>query len=145
MDLFYSIVGLTMCRMYDYTGSIKTTTSGKPDWHSELSKPDKPYHWVDIGFYSMMYFKKSSTGYLQQTKRFDDFFNFTYHWHKTSYYRRIPGGFYKSMQSLIAWFMGPTWGPSGATGPRWAPSWPHEFCYLGYLPALWPPPFVPQW
>ena len=24
--------------------------------------------------------------------------------------------------------MGPIWGP---TGPRWAPCWPHELCYLG--------------
>ena len=31
--------------------------------------------------------------------------------------------------SLIVRFMGPTWGP---TGPRWAPCWPHELCYLGY-------------
>ena len=30
--------------------------------------------------------------------------------------------------SLIARFVGPTWGP---TGPRWAPCWPHELCYLG--------------
>ena len=33
--------------------------------------------------------------------------------------------------ALIARFMGPTWGPSGPTGPRWAPCWPHELCYLG--------------
>ena len=26
--------------------------------------------------------------------------------------------------------MGPIWGPSG---PRWAPCWPHELCYLGML------------
>ena len=37
-----------------------------------------------------------------------------------------------SVTSLIAKFMGPTWGPFGATGPRWAPCWPHELCYLGY-------------
>ena len=35
--------------------------------------------------------------------------------------------------SLIARFMGPTWGPSGPTGPRWASCWPHELCYLGSL------------
>ena len=34
--------------------------------------------------------------------------------------------------SLIARFMGPTWGPSGPTGPRWAPCWPHELSYLGW-------------
>ena len=38
--------------------------------------------------------------------------------------------------SLIARFIGPTWGPYGAhlgpTGPRWAPCWPHELWYLGY-------------
>ena len=32
--------------------------------------------------------------------------------------------------TLIARFMGPTWGPS-PTGPRWAPCWPHGPCYLG--------------
>ena len=32
---------------------------------------------------------------------------------------------------LIARFMGPTWAQLGPTGPRWAPSWPHELCYLG--------------
>ena len=31
------------------------------------------------------------------------------------------------------WFMGPTWGPPGPTGPRWVPCWPHELCYLGSL------------
>ena len=35
------------------------------------------------------------------------------------------------MHTLKARFMGPTWGPSGPTVPRWAPCWPHEFCYLG--------------
>ena len=33
--------------------------------------------------------------------------------------------------ALIASFMGPKWGPPGPTGPRWAPCWPHELCYLG--------------
>ena len=36
--------------------------------------------------------------------------------------------------TLIARFMGPTWDPSGATGPRWAPCWPQELCYLGLRP-----------
>ena len=27
--------------------------------------------------------------------------------------------------------MGPTWGHLGPAGPRWAPCWPHELCYLG--------------
>ena len=34
-----------------------------------------------------------------------------------------------------------SWGQHGAhlgsTGPRWAPCWPHELCYLGYWPC-WP-------
>ena len=38
-------------------------------------------------------------------------------------------------QSLTARFMGPTWDP-GPTGPRWAPFWPHEVCYLGSLITL---------
>ena len=33
--------------------------------------------------------------------------------------------------TLIARFMGPTWAHLGPTGPRWAPCWPHEPCYLG--------------
>ena len=37
------------------------------------------------------------------------------------------------LMSLIARLMGPTWGPSGADRPRWAPCWPHELCYLGYF------------
>ena len=36
-----------------------------------------------------------------------------------------------SSHTLIARFMGPTWGHLGPTGPRWAPCWPHELCYLG--------------
>ena len=40
-----------------------------------------------------------------------------------------------STSSLIARFMGPTWGPSGADRPQWAPCWPHELCYLGWY---WP-------
>ena len=37
----------------------------------------------------------------------------------------------KTLSTLITRFMGPTWGPSGPTGPRWASCWPHEICYLG--------------
>ena len=33
--------------------------------------------------------------------------------------------------ALIARFTGPAWGHLGTTGPRWAPCWPHEPCYLG--------------
>ena len=36
-----------------------------------------------------------------------------------------------SIATLIARFMGPTWAHLGSTGPRWAPCWPHEPCYLG--------------
>ena len=32
--------------------------------------------------------------------------------------------------SLIAWFMGPTWGPSRADRTQVAPCWPHKPCYL---------------
>ena len=32
--------------------------------------------------------------------------------------------------ALIARFMGPTWGPSGRTGPRWVPPVANVFCYL---------------
>ena len=35
------------------------------------------------------------------------------------------------LPTLIARFMGPTWGSSWPTGPRWAPGGPHEPCYLG--------------
>ena len=31
----------------------------------------------------------------------------------------------------IPWFIVPAWAHLGPTGPRWAPCWPHEFCYLG--------------
>ena len=38
--------------------------------------------------------------------------------------------------------MGPTWGPPGAhlgpPGPRWAPCWPHEPCYLSIWHAMMP-------
>ena len=37
-----------------------------------------------------------------------------------------------TMLSLIARFMGPTWGPYRADRLRWAPCWPHELYYLGY-------------
>ena len=36
-----------------------------------------------------------------------------------------------SVKPLIARFMGPTWAHLGPIGPRWAPCWPHELCYLG--------------
>ena len=38
---------------------------------------------------------------------------------------------YVSKIALITRFMGPTWAHLGLTGPRWAPCWPHELCYLG--------------
>ena len=34
---------------------------------------------------------------------------------------------------LIARFMGPIWGPTGADRTRGAPCWPNELCYLGLL------------
>ena len=33
--------------------------------------------------------------------------------------------------TLIARFLGPTWGPSGADGTQGGPCWPHELCYSG--------------
>ena len=33
--------------------------------------------------------------------------------------------------TLIARFMGPTWGPSGTDRTQAGPCWPHEPCYLG--------------
>ena len=37
------------------------------------------------------------------------------------------------IHTLIARFMGPHGAHLGPTGPRWAPYWPHELCYLGTL------------
>ena len=37
------------------------------------------------------------------------------------------------LNTQIAKFMGPTWGPPGACRPRWAPCWPHEPCYQGSI------------
>ena len=37
---------------------------------------------------------------------------------------------------VIARFVGPTWAHLGLTGPRWAPCWPHELCYLGMPPFI---------
>ena len=37
----------------------------------------------------------------------------------------------KWKDAQIARFMGPTWGPLGPAGPRWAPCWSHEPCYQG--------------
>ena len=34
--------------------------------------------------------------------------------------------------SLIASFMGPTWGPSEADRTQMTPWWPHELCYIGF-------------
>ena len=52
----------------------------------------------------------------------------------------------RNITSLIARFVGPTWGPSWADR---APYWPHEPCYLGYnrgrhlqLNALGPKPTI---
>ena len=33
--------------------------------------------------------------------------------------------------TLIARFVGPAWGPSGADRTQMGPCWPHELCYLG--------------
>ena len=45
---------------------------------------------------------------------------------------------------LIARFMGPTWGPSGAEGPRWAPCWPLEVCYLSHFHIFYFDANVPE-
>ena len=36
--------------------------------------------------------------------------------------------------TLIATFIGPTWGPSGADRTQGGPCWPHELCYLSRCP-----------
>ena len=38
--------------------------------------------------------------------------------------------------SLVARFMGPTWGPSGADRTQVAPCWSHELCHLGLYAIL---------
>ena len=44
---------------------------------------------------------------------------------------------FNTLKPLIARFMGPTWAHLGPTGPRWAPCWPHELCYLGPQWNVW--------
>ena len=44
--------------------------------------------------------------------------------------------------SLIARFMGATWAHLGPTGPRWAPCWPHELCYLECYMNRWLTPVL---
>ena len=36
---------------------------------------------------------------------------------------------------IVPWQQG-SWGHLGPTGPRWAPCWPHELCYLGIAKHL---------
>ena len=47
--------------------------------------------------------------------------------------KSVPGSW---RHCAIPWLQG-SWGQHGAhlgpTGPRWAPCWPHELCYLGYF------------
>ena len=50
---------------------------------------------------------------------------------KSSIFYSLPWGHRCNPYTLIARFMGPTWAHLGPTGPRWAPCWPHEPCYLG--------------
>ena len=38
---------------------------------------------------------------------------------------------HSTITTLIARFMGPTRAHLGPTGPRWAPCWPNDPCYLG--------------
>ena len=46
------------------------------------------------------------------------------------------------------WWQG-VWGQHGThlgtTGPRWAPCWPHELCYLGNTPGTTGPRLAPCW
>ena len=50
---------------------------------------------------------------------------------------------YVRIHTLIARFMGPTWGPSGDDRTQVGPIWPHEPCYLGG--SLWIPLTKSQW
>ena len=52
-------------------------------------------------------------------------------WHRYALwsYRSEPA-LIKEKASLIARFMGPTWAHLEPIGPRWAPCWPPELCYL---------------
>ena len=51
-----------------------------------------------------------------------------HHWFGILLLGSIPGS-----TLLIAKYVGPTWAHLGPTGPRWAPCWPHEPCYLGSI------------
>ena len=46
--------------------------------------------------------------------------------------------------TLIARFMVPTWGPSGADRTQVGPYWPYELCYMGSFSSyvLWDPGFL---
>ena len=44
---------------------------------------------------------------------------------------------WESSITQIARFMGPTWAHQGPTGPRWAPWWPHELCFMGKQYKTW--------
>ena len=48
------------------------------------------------------------------------------------YHTHIMPNWYPTIPSLIAWFMGPALGPSGADRTQ-VPCWPNELCYLGYI------------
>ena len=49
-----------------------------------------------------------------------------------------------SLHTLIARFMGPTWGPSGADRTQVGPCWPHELCYLANDQSRWTAPVTGQ-
>ena len=53
-----------------------------------------------------------------------------------------------SSGSTLPWQQG-SWGPHGAhlgpTGPRWAPCWPHEPCYLGLRCVTAPSHYMKLW
>ena len=60
---------------------------------------------------------------IKEYTRFDNLLSATIHISPPSF----------SAAALIARFMGPTWGPSGADRTQVGSCWPHESCYLGGL------------
>ena len=59
---------------------------------------------------------------------------------RSSHYNGVNNTLDKAIQpSLIAMFMGPTWGPHGSCRPQMAPCWPHKPFHL------WPSYRLNQW
>ena len=118
--MFMSLTAWSLISQYSYGAA---TTNVEHCWNFHKRDPIPSQHSQATGFLLKEFWKKSLPMKICSVKdtRKDSHMETVKLWVRTL----------DPMHPQIAKILGPTWGPLGPVGPRWAPCRPHEPCYQG--------------